>query len=367
MHVLSYVSSFDRNAITINPSNDLKKYWNGGFRNEKDKISFVTGSNNGKYPILTRSKENNYSDITLGRLNKNKIEEIDNNQDKNNVITYNNSSINSNNYIDRIWYTPLFKTSAVEADNDSNNDLWLTKNGDEWETTNAGTDFVVTKIKIPKSELNNYFPSLQNVIETKDERDWYPKLPNVSNNLFISPNQTFYTAGYPYGSWNGIKSTGGIIQTQIRNLSQDDNISYWTRYDEKINRERNTNLDKWKHYEESFKNEYNDLPHGMTLTYSIQNSILNLFNESNNYQRGGSSGSLTIDSKFNSIGILFAGLLTPQTNPSDASNFFTNQISLFNSLGTYKNWNGNIRNDITEKLKIKNIKMCFVESTCLYS
>lgn len=224
----------------------------------------------------------------------------------------------------------------------------------EWETTNTGTGFVVTKIKIPKNELRNYFPSLQNVIETKDERDWYPRLPNVSNNLFISSNQTFYTISYPYGSWNGIKSTGGIIQTQIRNLSQDDNISNWTRYDEKINRERNTNLDKWKHYEESFKNEYNDLPHGMTLTYSIENSILNLFNESksNNYQRGESSGSLTIDSKFNSIGIIFVGLLTLQTNPSDDSNFFTNQISLFNSLETYKNWNGNIVNDITEKLKI---------------
>lgn len=55
----------------------------------------------------------------------------------------------------------------------------------EWETTNTGTGFVVTKIKIPKNELRNYFPSLQNVIETKDERDWYPRLPNVSNNLFI--------------------------------------------------------------------------------------------------------------------------------------------------------------------------------------
>lgn len=35
------------------------------------------------------------------------------------------------------------------------------------------------------------------------------------------------------------KSTGGIIETQNRTIEPIDNVSYWAKYDEEINKERN--------------------------------------------------------------------------------------------------------------------------------
>lgn len=365
MHVLSYVNSFDRNSLNRFPSDDLKKYWNGGFQKEGDVINEVTGTNKGKYATLTRSSFKKQANIKLGKWNKEHVKDIVTGDAGNNqkVQYYENSSINSNNYLDRIWYTPHFNTFGVEANNNSYNSNWLTQTKNGWETTNAGTDFVITKLSIPKDDLKYFFPTLEKLINTDREKEWYLKLPDTKNNLYISPNQTFYTAGYPGNAWNGIKSTGGLIQTQNRNIDSNDNVSYWTRYNDEVNKTQNTNHDKWKYYEKSFENDYNKLEHGMSLSFTIQNSILSLYNSQNKYQPAGASGSLTIDSRFNSIGILFSGLMNQGSiDSTNESNFITNQISLFNSQGSYKNWNGNIKEDIIKKLRTENIKTISLNS-----
>lgn len=355
MHVLSYVKSFDRNEIStiVNKNDNLAKYWNGGFVAPDDEIKTFTQNNN-EFPTIIRKDANKQIDIKLGTWNVKNVDDIviwdASNGQK--VNLYDNNTINSNNYLNRIWYTPLFNSKDVSANNSSNNDEFLIKKDDEWITRNSGSDFVITKIKIPKNDLINYFPSLVNLIDTPNEKEWYIKIPETNNNLYISPNQTFYTAGYPGRAWSQVKSTGGFIQTQIRNIEKEDIVSYWTKYNKEINEKRNRFPDR---YNEDFKNEFNNFEHGMTLNFTIQNSILNLYNKENNYQSAGSSGSLTIDSKLNSIGILFSGLLNEgATDPTVSSNFFTNQIALFNSTGNYKNWNGNMKDDIIKKLKNEN-------------
>ena len=349
MHVLSYVNSFDRNVISPVPSENLKKYWNGGFVLENDKIE-TFNINRNKYQTIIRNNKNEKSNLRLGKWNENNVNDIVTGDASNGqkINSYDNNSINSNDYLDRIWYTPLFNSKDVSANNSSNNEEFLIKQDGEWITRNSGSDFVITKIKIPKNDLVNYFPTLVNLINTAKEKDWYIKMPETNNNLYISPNQTFYTADYPGRAWSQVKSTGGFIQTQIRNIENDDTVSYWTKYNKEINEQRNRFPNRYK---EDFKNNYNNFEHGMTLSFTIQNSILNLYNKENRYQPAGSSGSLTIDSKFNSIGILFSGLLKEgETDSTIPSNFFTNQISLFNSTGSYKNWNGNMKDDIIKKL-----------------
>lgn len=95
----------------------------------------------------------------------------------------------------------------------------------------------------------------------------------------------------------------------------------------------------------------------MNLNFTIQNSILNTFSDKSKYLTGGSSGSLTIDSRFNAIGINFAGILDNDDNDSRYQNFYTNTISLFNSKGDYTDWNGSIKDDIVKKLKSEKTKI----------
>ena len=366
MHVLSYVKSFDLYESHSSPSDNLRKYWNGGFVNYKnnkdiDVINQTNKVDNGNYPTLVRTDSTHQANISLGRIIQTNVVDIPENNDdatgEYKVKYYSNDSINSNDYFSRIWYTPYFHTTGSKAYSSLYQDKYFhnDENGNSI-TTNGGTDFVITKIKIPKNEIKNYLPTLAEIIGTNEEKDWYLKLLDSNNNLAVSPNQTFYIGGYPSNYWSHTKSTGGIIETQNRTIEPIDNVSYWAKYDEKTNKERNKNQDIYKRYTNDFRNDYNQLEHGMNLNFTIQNSILNTFSDKSKYLTGGSSGSLTIDSRFNAIGINFAGILDNDDNDSRYQNFYTNTISLFNSKGDYTDWNGSIKDDIVKKLKSEKTK-----------
>lgn len=119
MHVLSYVKSFDLYESHSSPSDNLRKYWNGGFVNYKDNkdIDVINQTNkvdNGNYPILKRTDSTHQANISLGRIIQTNVVDIPENNDdatgKYKVNYYSNDSINSNDCFDRIWYTPYFHT-----------------------------------------------------------------------------------------------------------------------------------------------------------------------------------------------------------------------------------------------------------------
>ncbi|MDE5553517.1 MAG: DUF31 family protein, partial [Malacoplasma sp.] len=362
LHVLDLTRFFDwtyYNNYLAFEREPLKSAWNGGFR------SVIKSGNNvgGSYEQIQdfTSSERNIKYQTLKRTNTNRIpfnmqsyneRNVDNISDSKAIDNYiDNSYIGSDNYMDLVWYTPNFSSDFIAAENDYDAKLSL----DEYnpsnrigKVNNAGADFAVTKLKMKKSEIQKILPALYNVLGTEKEKDWYMGL---GNDELISANRTIYTAGYPSGVWNKVKSESGRIMTKNRNIVHNEEIHYWTKYDEALNKKLNSRNDFYKKYIEPFGPKDSSMVHGMGIRKSVQNSVLQIHSKDDNYLTGGGSGSMAIDSRFNLVGATFMVIYPPNTTNFYDTNPISNFIGLFNSYENYNNWDGNINKDIVKKLK----------------
>ncbi|WFQ92292.1 MAG2960 family serine endopeptidase lipoprotein [Mycoplasma feriruminatoris] len=208
-------------------------------------------------------------------------------------------------YLTAPYYIPRYNTSNFYFKNSNKMSKYLVDDGYFSKTNNSGADFVTLRLKIEKSKLKEVLPSLDKVINTNQEKDWYIKF----NKNKFSPLQTQFYAGYPK-NWNpfitgtqfrGLKSEGGIVSSQRKILEDIYFRDIWLKYDKLKNMEYNSLNKEWEKYEKPFiKDE-----HGMKLTIADQFSTLytNIpFGQIALKQ--GASGSMVIDSSFNVIGIL---------------------------------------------------------------
>ncbi|EOA07548.1 Hypothetical protein, predicted lipoprotein [Mycoplasma yeatsii 13926] len=254
-----------------------------------------------------------------------------------------------NQYLDAPYFYSRHSVSGISGKrNDDPDNFFNSKDSNGlYSTNNAGADFLVLKVKIPKSNLKNILPKLDSVIGTDKEKDFYI---NYKTEKF-SPIKSWFYAGYPVEkqkdetediSFRGIKSQGGVISTQQRAYNPINLRSLWVKYNDKLNKDSNSLNENYKKYENSFiKNE-----HGMKLNIWNQHSTL-YSNIENNEQGlpGGSSGSMAIDSSFNLIGINYS------LSKDEASGKTTNGINLMQSSSE----NGiNLISELIKKLETDN-------------
>ena len=139
--------------------------------------------------------------------------------------------------------------------------------------------------------------------------------------------------------------------TKNRNIVHNEEIHYWTKYDEALNKTLNSRNDKYKKYIEPFSKNDSFMPHGMGIRKSVQNSVLQIHSKDDNYLTSGGSGSMAIDSRFNLVGATFMVIYPSNTTDIHDTNPISNFIGLFNSYENYDNWDGNIKKDVINKLK----------------
>lgn len=368
LHVLDFSPFFEK----TNKINKIwNKYWDGGFRDFGEKNSSPPGMDNvkkllpkddsdiiGFVEVLDKKREDTSPIYMRMATNSEKdVSKIDPNLTTQKNDYDMNIEWGSNKYIDLIWYTPSFTSSGVRSTTSGGvEELLFGKkiDGDRIGTIlDGGADFAVAKIKLKKSQIDKLLPKLGNVLGTEKEKDWYMGLGKQEK---IISNQTVFIGGYPEYYWNSSKSIGGRIRSKNRHVTfNDDSVPYWTKFDSEINKEKNERFGTVKENEDNHQPYYKGVKnrtfeHGMKLRKIVQNSILNTSAE-DVYLQKGASGSMAIDSKFNLVGFLFNGLGSYE----DPMNFFTNGIGLMDSLSTYDNWDGSIRNDILKKIKSENL------------
>ncbi|AGJ90682.1 MAG2960 family serine endopeptidase lipoprotein [Mycoplasma putrefaciens] len=260
-------------------------------------------------------------------------------------------------YLDASYFYYRHNASDISAKRNDDPKLFFDSKNENnlYSTTNAGADFLVLKVKIPKNNLKHILPKLDQIIGLEKEKDFYI---NYKTNKF-HPIQTSFYAGYPLEkrtidnkeiedtNFRAIKSQGGIIDVQKRAFNKNDLRSLWVRYNKNLNEHANFLNDNYKKYQIPFiKDE-----HGMKL--SIWNQHSTLYSKIKKDQQAlgqGSSGSMVIDSSFNLIGI----------NYSLSKNFLTNQttngINLMQSSSDNRNLISELINQL-QKDKIQTVKL----------
>ncbi len=262
-------------------------------------------------------------------------------------------------YLTAPYYTPRYKVEGIMG-HDVDVGLKYLDNYNETTrvgtTKNGGSDFVILRLKIKKTDLEHVLPELKKAIDSGTEKDWHIGL---GRNEKFSPIKTQFYGGYPVatsdnenGDWEkGVnfksnKSTGGIINTRSRVINDSLFHGLWVPYNDAENKDWNAKHEKWKNYQKPF---LANLKHGMLKKVLNQHS--NLYTKVNSENKldalgSGSSGSMAIDSSFNLIGINYS------YSTDSESNTFSNAISLMEGQSTYLDgFNGNIREDFKKKLQ----------------
>lgn len=363
LHVFNLTKGFEKSNVISN-----KYYvdnWNGGFvakhKNStgdgwviEDQIEKYNATDIAGFSYETLKKAKRRVPVEFLKYDIRDVEELENKLESSPTIkktTVQSSTIGSDNYLDLVWYTPDFQSDNIRARNDSNSDYFFGEgnvdNNFMGTLVNGGADFAIAKVVLSRDEINKLIPSLLEVLNTKNEKDWYTGL---GNDELLNPNQTILIGGFPENEWQSSKSIGGIIKTRDRlvetanSFSSNESQKYWTRYNEKDNLRLNTYNQRAQWYSKNFRDDFG---HGMAIEKMIQNSIYYTNLENNEFFLGGASGSMAIDSRFNIQGVLFSGLFPP----NDSTRPFTNSIALFKQHSKYKDWNGSIKQDVISKLK----------------
>ncbi|ATP59954.1 MAG2960 family serine endopeptidase lipoprotein [Mesomycoplasma dispar] len=350
IHVFNLRRVFDKSLyFDIDSKNPKSAQWNAGFIDENNHF------------ISEKDVKNKQSKVyfNAGRL-QNPLSENKNTQNGVKVFPVFDAY---ESYLSGPYYTPRYKVSGLMG-NDVDVGYKFLDNYNETTrvgtTKNGGADFVILRLKIKKTDLDKILPELKKVIETDKEKDWYVGL---GKNEKFSPIKTQFYGGYPVASqdnetveWNkGLnfktnKSTGGIINTRSRIITDSLFQPLWVPYNESENKDWNSKHQNWKKYQKPFRD---DLKHGMLKLILNQHSHLYTKikpKDKLNALSSGSSGSMAIDSSFNLIGINFFYSKDP------SSNTFSNAISLMEGESTYEDgFNGNIREDFKRKLEKDNL------------
>ena len=366
MHVANISPYFEKNHVISNAN--YNQYWNGGF---------VNRANDGSSTLLDQITTHQVNQRQYDELNKasNRIarfqfgyhanrdyEQIEANYGSGvEARSWTDSvSLTSENYLDMIWYTPRFQSANVRAEKAGESEyLFGTGNYDPYSRSgtlhNAGIDFVVMKIILTREQISKMFPTLIPFLNTPNEREWYVGL---GTDRLINPSDTFFSGGFPLGGWKTIQTNGGRIKTKNREVSRDTTQSYWTAY----NAQENDYVNQFNFRKEAYRQPQRpDMAHGMRLEHIMQDSILHIHTVNGQYQNGGASGSMVIDSRFNVIGIIYNKVLPPDGNANDPeAPALTNSISLFRHHSQFPNWTGSVKQDVINKLRqtqLKSVKL----------
>lgn len=90
-------------------------------------------------------------------------------------IFQNIESLNSETYIDIVYYTPLFESDGVKALDSGDTEQIFEPNNYEkgiriGKVTNGGVDFAVSKIKFTKEQIKLLFPSLYEILNDDEKQ-----------------------------------------------------------------------------------------------------------------------------------------------------------------------------------------------------
>ncbi|WP_038103662.1 MAG2960 family serine endopeptidase lipoprotein, partial [Ureaplasma diversum] len=222
-------------------------------------------------------------------------------------------NLNQDNWLDRTWFIPSIQANGVIT-NDNLATYIKTKNGIKT-LANGTMDLIIVPMLLKKEDIKKRLPAYYDVLDTKNEADWYIGLGN--NKPYLPQLQTF-RAGYPgdhrFSSnaltfFMGSKAYGGLVQGFDREITSGTIIDYLGV--KKINN----------------KDGVADLNN--TYLHKMFNVGSRLISSEEIGQLGaGSSGSLVIDARFNPIGIHFASLLSKSygtENNTQIANLFVAQ------------------------------------------
>ncbi|MBT1317406.1 hypothetical protein FCL65_00540 [Mycoplasma bovis] len=357
MHVFNLRKTFDKSLYFDNESSINANRWYGGFwdiENFYDSVTNIYSKRQNIYFMGSRGKDD--------RLSSN-ISEIAGDQFKDAKLFFKAYE----QYLTAPYYTPRYYTNGIMGNDISIAPQYFDKYDESsriGESKNAGADFVLLRLRIKKANLAQILPELAKVVGTDKEKDWHI---GVGKSGKHHPIKTTFYGGYPsvnqsdYGDKNDVhfksaKSQGGLVNVQNRVIADPNINSLWVKYNEEQNKDWNSINNNWKKYTKSFINKPNtrfDNEHGMPLTTINQHSnmyTLALDNNKDNLLGEGSSGSLAVDSSFNLVGINYLYTYDKLYNT------YSNAISLMEGHSTYSNnFDGNLRNDIKNKLIKDNV------------
>lgn len=412
MHVMNFTYGFNKNFWTATGNNywtynseneqisnlDLtnktySKYWDGGLISRgnlsqggegKDVISKASAtSDHSSYDFFSTRNPETVEGVKIYRPNFDDPDKIT----EENFREVNTDAIKAEDAIDAVWYTPEFTSSGLYTIDentvlgpvlDINKSLPSWNNKDiptgyeRWEdrrvgkTSNAGADFVISKISLTRDQVKTVLPTLEPLLDTPQEKDWYIGLGNGNQPVETSANSSLFTGGYPEGGWKSLKSTHGRINAQQRYFHDDLSTvqSYWTRYNQEKNLASNDyrGIPNW--YDTWFESrtmtpEENQkyMPHGMEVRKVLQQSYMYISDENQSYEgamKRGASGSMVINSRFELAGILFGWTYTTDDGITIDKQKHTNLVSLIKNY-TEENKNLNIIQQVIDKLRSENL------------
>ncbi|MDW2834932.1 MAG2960 family serine endopeptidase lipoprotein [Mesomycoplasma ovipneumoniae] len=350
IHVWNMAQIFDKSMyfFDVNNQSEKSKIWNAGFVDQSYKFISEKDTKNAdkSRPFFTAARSEHLISDNKYENTYPKIKEYP-------VFDAYDS------YLSAPYYTPRYKVDGIMGHDVDVGYKYLDNYNEATRvgtTKNGGSDFVILRLKIKKTDLEHILPELKKAIDSGIEKEWHIGL---GRNEKFSPIKTQFYGGYPVatkdnenGDWDkGVnfksnKSTGGIINTRSRVINDSLFHGLWTPYNDAENKDWNSKHEKWKNYQKPF---LDNLKHGMLKMVLNQHS--NLYTKVNSKNKldalgPGSSGSMAIDSSFNLIGINYS------YSTDSESNTFSNAISLMEGQSTYLDgFNGNIREDFKKKLQ----------------
>ncbi len=348
-HLATGASQWDTQTPTWKPNvleRTYDQFWDGGFKSQKTLWNDISDGpivtmpsepkKYTKHDVIKERKPDGKSYYTITKsVHDNVLDAQQDTQEQN----FQNSPINfdNTNYLDLVWYTPSFTTTGSYTSKDSASSYPVFDPSNQANETNnlqtglesyngchvgkisnAGADFAITKIILTKHQIETMFPSLNKVLNTPKEVDWYIGLGPQNHAATVSANSTLFIGGYPNNSWQAIKSSSGKIQTQPRYIPNERNTyqTYWTKYDAVLNQEANTyrGLVDWyaQHQAHSPSMDVTQnqtyLPKGMQIKKILLQSFITYDQDgTNNSEQAwlahGSSGSMIINSRFELVGV----------------------------------------------------------------
>lgn len=416
MHVLNFVKTFTKDRFLATgthkwtskdstPSSNKERtyntYWDGGLYytggvngQGKDEIqefnSDLSENSFLRYEKIVKRSPEKTGKVLLKKPKFSNPDDIPSDSSVSISLDKGDTQIGFENAIDAIWYTPSFKTSNSYMENenlkigpvlDINKNLLPSydenKVSDDFRDggydkvngkftgtiSNAGMDFVISKIRLHKDDVKLLLPTLFPLLNTDNEKQWYMGLGDNTEEISISANSTLFSGGYPSDSnWKLIKSQSGRIDSQKRVFKSDDqpNIqSYWAPYDKEKNAKYNEyrGLINWfdkNHFTSpSLNYEQNQkyMKKGMEIQKVLQQSVIFFSNENkndgSNIMTQGGSGSMIINSRFELVGITFSYIYNQKSEFANIGALLKNYTSENSSLSIIK--------EIKEKLKSEKI------------
>ena len=352
IHVVDLSPYFEKVGSVLDPN--YGENWNGGFYDKDDQVttkSVITGNKTRNYDILTKSANNAMAALEFGYFEERDYQKVENDPSSFNKRKWTNSlNINAQNYLDLLWYTPTFNSENVRTLSSGDNEYFFGQENQRFGSLfNGGIDFAIVKVVLTAEQVQKLLPTLAPLLGQTNEKDWYVGL---GTDQLVSPSDSFFAGGFSGGNWKSLESVGGRITTKARHIEKQNlTQKYWKKYDQTENEQMN----KFNFRKDWYTNQQRpDLEHGMAIEHVLQNSVLNIKSKNDQYLKGGASGSMVINSRFEAVGIVYNMVLPPgSVNPDDV---ISNSVALFKHHSQFNNWSGSILQDVQANLQTENLQ-----------